>query len=68
MARRKRRNRIADEVKVGDWIRYPVNGLEGKGEVLSVDYEAYGAKAESGGTIWVAKGHRVEKIATPQEE
>jgi hypothetical protein len=59
---------MAEEIREGDWISYPVNGLEDKGQVLSVDEEAYGVKTIAGATTWVPRGPRVRKIPPLDKE
>jgi hypothetical protein len=57
---------VEREIEVGDWIAFPVNGLEAQGEVLSVEDEGYGVRQESGGVTFVPKGDRVRRIEPPQ--
>lgn len=61
---------MTQEIKVGDWISYPVSGLESQGKVLSIDEDGYGVQLKDNptGTAFVPFGDRVKKISPPEGE
>ncbi len=62
---------MSEEIKKGDWISYSVDGVSGRGKILSVTSETYTVQPEGlrpGQVAVVGSGGDEKKISPPEEE